>query len=183
MDTRLNILVKREPLIFYCQGFGVIRKMIRPKGVRITIDGDPRMTMELKARKDPYRIRLAPGEHMLEAEDLQVDLKKKDDALGKGLIGGVFGLLLGGMSGGGLGAIAGMASGAEGGMGFGSRYKECQMVLDLMDGDRVSIQARCTTKGDVKMKVLNPSGSGRSSGRSGRSSSSGRSGAPARQRR
>lgn len=148
MKTQISIQVKNENWMSRCMSIYMTLGLFVKAKVQMYIDSAESEAIKLKARKEPYVIDLAPGQHVIK---FKAKSRKKADKLVGGAIMGAFGLGAGAY-GGAMGAEIG-ADIASGLMGH-TRVQDSSIACDLKEGDLLKIQIKPKRNGAVKIKVL-----------------------------
>lgn len=145
MKTQVSILVKNESIVSRFFSFLWFINIFKKMSVEVYIDSMEHKFV-FKARKNPYRINVAPGSH----EMMFVDPRAGSKAAFKGITGAIFGAAMSGAGGGSM--IGGAAMGYDDWS--GTSVKDNIVSFTLNEGDILKLSVKPKHNGSVKVKLL-----------------------------
>jgi hypothetical protein len=138
----LVVILEKESLWSKAGGRGGTFNLLMADRINMQIDDEPVVKIVRKKPDAPFEFELKPGPHMIEFFDPNAKAKNRFT------VGSMLGFMTGAMS----GSVSNAISGYAGGMRSEVKYGVVQCFLNPEDVLTVSV--KCTSKGDVKLKIV-----------------------------
>ena len=140
--AKLVVILEKESLWSKAGGRGGTFNLLMADRVNMQIDDEPVVKIARKKPDAPFEFEIKPGPHLIQFFDPNAKAKNRFT------VGSMLGFMTGALSGSVTNAITGYAGGMR------SEVKDGVVQCFLNPEDVLTISVKCTSKGDVKLKIV-----------------------------
>ena len=140
--AKLVVILEKESLGSKAGGRGGTFNLLMADRVNMQIDDEPVVKIARKKPDAPFEFEIKPGPHLIQFFDPNAKAKNRFT------VGSMLGFMTGALSGSVTNAITGYAGGMR------SEVKDGVVQCFLNPEDVLTVSVKCTSKGDVKLKIV-----------------------------
>ena len=140
--AKIVVILEKENLFSKAGGRGGTLNLLMADRVNMQIDDGDVMKLVRKKPDAPFEFEVKPGPHMIQFFDPNAKAKNRFS------VGSIMGFMAGAASGSVGNAVGGYA------MGMRSEVRESDVTAFLNPEDVLTISVKCTSKGNVKVKIV-----------------------------